>query len=44
MKAGEVGAAFYEDGRIEEIKNYCEGDIEAAGSLILRFANLDGLS
>jgi 3'-5' exonuclease len=39
MNAGEVGAAFY-DGRIEEIKNYCEEDIEAAGSLMLKFANM----
>lgn len=39
MNAGEVGAAFYA-GRIEEIKNYCEEDIEAAGSLMLKFANM----
>jgi 3'-5' exonuclease len=39
MNAGEVGAAFYA-GQIEEIKNYCEEDIEAAGSLMLKFANL----
>jgi len=39
MNAGEVGAAFYA-GQIEEIKNYCEEDIEAAGSLILKFANM----
>ena len=39
MNAGEVGAAFY-DGRIEDIKNYCEEDIEAAGSLMLKFANM----
>jgi predicted PolB exonuclease-like 3'-5' exonuclease len=39
MSAGEVGAAFYA-GRIEEIKNYCEEDIEAAGSLMLKFANM----
>jgi predicted PolB exonuclease-like 3'-5' exonuclease len=39
MNAGEVGAAFYA-GQIEEIKNYCEEDIEAAGSLMLKFANM----
>lgn len=39
MQAGEVGAAFY-SGKIEEIKNYCEEDIEAAGSLVLKFANM----
>jgi predicted PolB exonuclease-like 3'-5' exonuclease len=39
MSAGEVGAAYWA-GRIEDIKNYCEEDIEAAGSLVLRFANM----
>jgi len=39
MSAGEVGVAYWA-GRIEDIKNYCEEDIEAAGSLVLRFANM----
>ena len=40
MKAGDVSASYW-NGKLEEIKKYCEGDVVATMNVMLKLARLE---